>query len=139
MISGTHSATGITHYQAVGFELGYSQALLVKLPTSKVHLSLKISCRLQNPIQHSERHKPTAVARVAFHFREPIKRGKKKASEQYNFYCLNYRLILKTVPKETFYKSEQHFSLHSFFFSLCFRSLLISLLAIPTYFVRIPC
>lgn len=74
-----------------------------------------MSCRLQNPSQHSKRHKPTAIARVTFSLHQGANK-KKKASEQYNFYHLDYTLILKTVPQETFYKSEQQLSSFIFLF-----------------------
>lgn len=73
---------------------------------NKLHTSKKMSqtgsapgCKTR---LSTAKDKPTAAAGMTFHFiREPIK--KKKVSEQYKFYCLNYTLILKTVPKKTFY------------------------------------
>jgi len=79
---------------------------LYKAPYIKVrifHRRSAAGCR--TPVSTARRHtNPPQLLEWHFHFiREPIK----KASEQYNFYYLNYMLILKTVPKETFYKSEQ--------------------------------
>lgn len=85
----------------------YAQGLLVwwRHLTSSIHQRRgsfrQDQLQAAEPYSAQQETNPQQLLEWLFHFiREPIK---KKVSEQYNFYCLNYTLILKTVPKKTFH------------------------------------